>query len=90
MMLAQVTDVPVVALHTMALPWITARERHGEVGWRFHGIRAPIECAGCSHTLSEVSTFFSCLRGDNKCVTLFDPQTIADQVESAARETAPA
>jgi ADP-heptose:LPS heptosyltransferase len=90
MMLAQVTDVPVVALHTMALPWITARERHGVVGWRFHGIPAPIDCVGCSHTLQDASTFFSCLRGDNKCTTLFDPETIADAVESAARETAPA
>ena len=90
MMLAQVTDVPVVALHTMALPWITARERHGVVGWRFHGIPAPIDCVGCSHRLPEASTFFSCLRGDNKCVTMFDPETIADEVESAARETASA
>jgi len=74
----------------MALPWITARERHAVVGWRFHGIPSPIECVGCSHRLPEASTFFSCERGDNMCVTLFDPETIADQVESAAGETAAA
>jgi ADP-heptose:LPS heptosyltransferase len=89
MLLAQVTDVPIVGLHTMSLPWITARERHGVVGWRFRGIPAPIECAGCAHRLSAPSTYFSCERGDNKCVTLHDPETIADEVESAARETAP-
>lgn len=89
MMLAQVTDVPIVALHTMGLPWITARERHGVVGWRFHALPAPIECVGCSHRLTEPSTYFKCERGDNVCVTLFDPRVIADEVESAARETAP-
>ena len=90
MMLAQVTDVPIVALHTMGLPEFTARERHGIKGWRFYSLTAPIACVGRSHRLPEASTFFSCERGDNKCVTLFDPQAIADKVESAARETAPA
>jgi ADP-heptose:LPS heptosyltransferase len=90
MLLAQVTDVPIVGLHTMSLPWITARQRRGVVGWRFHGISSPIECTGCAHRLSEPSTFFACERGDNMCVTLFDPETIADEVESAARETAAA
>jgi ADP-heptose:LPS heptosyltransferase len=89
MILAQATDVPIVALHTMGLPEFTARERHGVKGWRFLGIAAPIECVGCSSRLREPSTFFLCERGDNKCVTLFDSETIADAVEIAARETAP-
>jgi len=88
MILAQVTDVPIVALHTMGFPEFTARERHGVKGWRFHPISSPIECVGCSHRLSEPSTYFSCERGDNKCVTLFDAATIADAVEGAAGETA--
>ena len=87
MTLAQVTDVPIVALLTMALPWMAAYERNGVGGWRFHGISSPIERVGCSHRLAEASTFFACERGDNKCVTLFDPETIANEVESAARET---
>lgn len=89
MALAQVTDVPIVALLTMTLPWMTMRERRGIVGWRFHGIPAPIDCAGCSHHLPEPSTSFVCPRGDNICVTLFSPDKIADEVESAAQETAP-
>jgi ADP-heptose:LPS heptosyltransferase len=90
MIFAQVTDVPIVALLTMSLPWMAARERHGIVGWRFRGLSSPIECIGCSHRLPAPSVSFACERGDNICVTLFDPQTIADEVESAASETAPA
>jgi ADP-heptose:LPS heptosyltransferase len=86
MMLAQATDVPIVALHTMALPWMTARERHGVIGWRFHAISAPIGCIGCSHRLARPSTYFPCERDDNICVTLFEPEAIANEVESAARE----
>lgn len=88
--LAQVTDVPIVALLTMTLRWMTMRERRGVVGWRFRGISAPIECVGCSHRLPQASAYFQCPRGDNICVTLFDPEKIADQVESAARDSAPA
>jgi ADP-heptose:LPS heptosyltransferase len=90
MILAQVTNVPIIALLTMSLPWMAAMERNGEVGWRFRGISSPIECVGCTHRISEAATFFSCERGDNKCVTLFDPEAIANEVESAARETASA
>lgn len=88
MILAQVTNVPIVALLTMTLPWMAAMERNGVVGWRFRGVSSPIECVGCTHRVSEASTFFSCERGDNKCVTLFDSEAIANEVESAARETA--
>jgi ADP-heptose:LPS heptosyltransferase len=90
MTLAQVTDVPIVALLNMTLPWMAALERNGIVGWRFRGVSAPIECIGCSHRLAEPSTSFSCERGDNKCVTLFDPEMIANEIENAARETVPA
>jgi ADP-heptose:LPS heptosyltransferase len=90
MTLAQVTNVPIVALLTMTLPWMAAYERDGVVGWRFRAVSSPIECVGCTHRLPEASTFFSCERGDNKCVTLFNPEAIADEVEGAARETAPA
>lgn len=88
MILAQVTNVPVVGLHTMGLPWLAMRERHGVMGWRYHGVVAPIDCAGCQHELDAPTTSFTCHRGDNMCVTLFDPHTIADKVESAASETA--
>ncbi len=89
MMLAQVTDVPIVALNTMSLPWIHERERRGIKGWRMHDLMAPIDCVGCSHRFPEPLTYFECPRGDHVCVTLFDPQMVADKVEEAARETAP-
>jgi ADP-heptose:LPS heptosyltransferase len=88
MILAQVTKVPIIALLTMSLPWMAAYERNGEVGWRFRGITSPIECVGCTHRVSEALTYWPCERGDNKCVTLFDPETIANEVESSARLTA--
>jgi ADP-heptose:LPS heptosyltransferase len=90
MTLAHVTSVPIVALLTMSLPWMAACERNGESSWRFRGISSPIECVGCTHRVTEASTYWRCERGDNKCVTLFDPKAIADEVESAASETAPA
>jgi hypothetical protein len=90
MILAQVTNVPIIALLTISLPWMAAMERNGEVGWRFRGISSPIECVGCTHRVSEAATFFSCERGDNKCVTLFDAVAIANEVERAAREAASA
>lgn len=89
MILAQVTNVPIIALLTMSLPWMAAYERNGEIGWRFRGISSPIECVGCTHRVSEALTFWQCERGDNKCVTLFDPLAIANEVEIAANETAP-
>jgi len=89
MTLAQVTNVPIVALLTMTLPWMCAYERNGEVGWRFRGISSPIECVGCTHRVTEALTYWPCERGDNKCVTLFDPEAIADEVERAALATAP-
>lgn len=89
MILAQVTNVPIVALLTMSLPWLCMNERNGEFGWRFRGISSPIECIGCTHRIKEALTYWPCERGDNKCVTLFDPEVIANEVEEAARETAP-
>ena len=85
MTLAHVTDVPIVALATMSLP--AAYERNGEFGWRFRGISSPIECIGCAQRVPPGLTYWPCERGDNKCVTLFDPEMIADEVEIAARET---
>ena len=88
MMLAQCTDVPIVAMEAMSMPFLFERERHGVVGWNMHSIMAPIDCIGCSQRMPEPSTFWACERGDNKCTTLFDPVVIADKVEEAVRDAA--
>ena len=95
MMLAQCTDVPIVAMETMSLPWIFERERHGSKGWRMTSVMPmrngkQLWCAGCSHSLLKPVTYFECPNsGDehNVCVTLFDPIDIANKVEEAARDT---
>ena len=85
---SQATDVPVVALMTMGLPWIVERERHGELGWRFYPIETQLECRGCQHRIAEPSTMFYCPRAtnQNECVTLFDPVDIADVAEDVINE----
>lgn len=82
--IALTTDVPVVALLTMTPPALIERERHGKMGWRFHPLIAPIECAGCSaRTVDKPVTYFDCPLGTNACANTFDPRTVAMAIEKA-------
>jgi hypothetical protein len=75
---AHATDTPIISLLTMSPWWGVAHERHGQMGWGFRGLEAPIACQGCGARQTNVCTYHSCERGDNLCTMLFDPSAVAD------------
>lgn len=89
--LAMATQVPVVCMVTMSRPEnISIYERNGVVGWGVKLLMANIECSPCEGKLDKPVTYFPCARGDNKCVTLFDPEKVADVTEAVGNEYAKA
>lgn len=82
MEIALATDVGIVALFTQSQPGQYKFKRK----WEFRKVIADIECAGCEGTYTEPLTYFPCRRGDNKCITLFDPVNIAQQTIEIAQQ----
>jgi ADP-heptose:LPS heptosyltransferase len=78
------TDVPMVWLDTITLPWMSERERHGVKGWGCYPLPSPVECVGCYHSLGRPVTHFDCPLGTNACVHAFDPKAVVAQVNHAA------
>ena len=72
--LALATDTPIVCMYTITQPDQMIYDRAGGM----KQIIAPIECAGCQGDWDEPLTYFQCRRGDNKCITLFDPVEVAE------------
>lgn len=83
---AACTDTPIVSLLTMSPEFAVAHERRGVMGWGFLGLKAPIDCVGCSARQPAPCTYHGCERGDNICTTLFDPVAVADAAERMAEQ----
>lgn len=84
MILAQISDTPIIAMLTMAPAHVVKHERKGGYGWRFDAVMADIPCAGCSETFDKPVTYFGCKYGHGNCVRSFDVKKIAALVEERA------
>jgi len=83
MIVAGASDTPIVGMFNITraeyvMPW-----RKGVLGYNFDAVLPDIECYGCSEKHQNV-TYMDCLRGDNKCLTLFDPEMVAEKAHQAA------
>ena len=81
-LLSCATPVPIVALLTITAAEINEPYRRGRFGWNFFPLRTDLECYGCASE-EPPSTFFTCRRGDNACVSSFDPKAVAARVNEA-------
>ena len=84
MILAQISDTPIIAMLTMAPERVVKHERTGGYAWRFDAVMANVPCAGCSETFDAPTTSFGCKFGHGNCVRSFDVQKIAALVEERA------
>lgn len=72
--IAGTTSVPIIGLYTCVKGDYRKPMREG-IPMRVFG--APIECYGCLETVAAPVTNYSCKRGDNACVMLFNPEAVA-------------
>lgn len=86
MILAQVTDVPIVALTTMVPPEHVLHERRGELGWGMKVIHADVPCFGCEYEQNTMVTYFDCMHGHRRCVTSFDVNRVVGTVLEMSRQ----
>lgn len=84
MILAQISDTPIIAMLTMAPAFAVKHQRREGYSWRFDAVMADVPCAGCSETFDEPTTYFDCKYGHRKCVQSFDVKKIASLVEERA------
>src|SRR5262249_4037793 len=72
--IAGATNVPIVGLYTCVKGEYRAPFRKGKLAGGVEIMQPNIGCYGCLATVAAPVTSYSCKRGDNACVELFDPE----------------
>ena len=80
--LAQVTDAPVICFGTISRKEHYMAHRHGELGWNTTVIMSPVPCVSCREH-EPPNTFFKCRYGTNACVSAFDVDEVYGTVINA-------
>lgn len=75
--IAGTTDIPIVGLYTCAKGVFRAPYRYGALGGKMTIVAPEIACYGCLATVAAPVTNYSCKRGDNACISLFDAESVA-------------